>query len=204
MITYSSFRLGAAASLALLTLAVTGPAFAQQPSQEQIGAIRSACRGDYQARCAGVQPGGPEALACLKKNVAVLSSGCQKAVGSVDAGPAQKSGEAVAANPPGAAVPATEPNAAASKAAGAAPVATVAPPAAAPAARAASTMAATRAEAPPRRELAILRQACGRDYQANCAGVRPGGGQAIACLAANPARLSPGCQRALAMAKQGM
>jgi Cysteine rich repeat len=58
--------------------------------------------------------------------------------------------------------------------------------------------------APPRAELAVLRQACGRDYQANCAGVRPGGGQVIACLAANQARLSPGCQRALAMAKPGL
>jgi hypothetical protein len=48
------------------------------------------------------------------------------------------------------------------------------------------------------------RQACGRDYQANCAGVRPGGGQLVACLAANQARLSPGCQRALAMAKPGL
>jgi len=57
--------------------------------------------------------------------------------------------------------------------------------------------------AAPRAELAVLRQACGRDYQANCAGVRPGGGQLIACLAANQARLSPGCQRALAMAKPG-
>jgi hypothetical protein len=42
------------------------------------------------------------------------------------------------------------------------------------------------------------------DYQANCAGVRPGGGQVVACLAANQARLSPGCQRALAMAKPGL
>src|SRR5258706_6700024 len=109
MITYSSFRLGAAASLALLALTVTGPASAQQPSQEQIGAIRSACRADYQARCAGVQPGGPEALACLKKNIAALSSGCQKAVGSVDARAAQTAGEAGARKPPDAAVPATEP-----------------------------------------------------------------------------------------------
>jgi hypothetical protein len=199
MITYSSFKRAAASSL-LLTLAVTGPAFAQQPSQEQIGAIRGACRADYQARCAGVQPGGPEAFACLKKNIAVLSSGCQKAVGSVDVGPAQKPGEAAAANPPGA-VPASEPNVA--KAASAAPVAAVAPPAAAPT-RAVSTMAVARGEAPPRLELAILRQACGRDYQANCAGVRAGGGQAIGCLAANQARLSPGCQRALATAKHGM
>jgi len=194
MFASTSLRL-AAVSLMLLTL-VTGRASAQQPSQEQVGAIRGACRADYQARCAGVQPGGPEALACLKKNSAVLSAGCQKAVGSVDGGAAQKSGEAVVANP----APATEPNVA--KTATPPPVAAVAPPAAAPVARTASAMPAARPAA-PRAELAVLRQACGRDYQANCAGVRPGGGQLIACLAANQARLSPGCQRALAMAKPG-
>ena len=199
MFASTSFKLAAAASLMLLTL-VAGRASAQQPSQEQIGAIRSACRADYQARCAGVQPGGPEALACLKKNVAVLSSGCQKAVGSVDGGAAQKSGEAVIANP--SAVPATE-SSVATKAA-TPPVAAVAPPAAAPIARAVSTVPAGRPAAPPRAELAVLRQACGRDYQANCAGVRPGGGQVVACLAANQARLSPGCQRALAMARPGL
>ena len=70
MFASTSFKL-ATASLVLLTL-ITGRASAQQPSQEQISAIRSACRADYQARCAGVQPGGPEALACLKKNSARL------------------------------------------------------------------------------------------------------------------------------------
>jgi hypothetical protein len=199
MFASTSFKLAAAVSLMLLTL-VTSRASAQRPSQEQIGAIRSACRGDFQARCTGVQPGGPEALACLKKNVAVLSSGCQKAVGSVDGGAAQKSGEAVVTNP--SAVLAAEPGVATKAATP--PVAAVAPPAAAPIARAVSTVPAARPAAPPRAELAVLRQACGRDYQANCAGVRPGGGQVVACLAANQARLSPGCQRALAMAKPGL
>jgi hypothetical protein len=50
---------------------------------------------------------------------------------------------------------------------------------------------------PPRAQLAMLRQACALDYRANCAGVPLGGGQVIACLSANQARLSPGCQRAL-------
>jgi hypothetical protein len=190
MFASTSFRL-AAASLIFLTL-VSGRASAQQPSQEQIGAIRSACRADFQARCAGVQPGGPEALACLRKNIAALSSPCQKAVGNVD-GAAQKSGEVVV-NP--SAPPVTEPNAAKATP----PVAAVAPPAAAP--RAVSTVPSR--PAAPRAELAAVRQACGQDYQANCAGIRPGGGQVVACLAANQARLSPGCQRALAMAKPGL
>jgi hypothetical protein len=86
---------GSVAAL-LLALAVvllglagwSGPAAAQQPSQAQIGAIRSACRADFQAQCAGVQPGGPAALACLKKNVAALSPACQKAVTAVGGGAA--------------------------------------------------------------------------------------------------------------------
>src|SRR5258708_37732309 len=98
MITYSSFKLAAAVSLMLLTL-VTGRASPQQPSQEQIGAVRSACHADYQARCAGVQPGGPQALACVKKNIAALSSGCQTAVGGIDGGAAQKSSEVVVVSP---------------------------------------------------------------------------------------------------------
>jgi hypothetical protein len=36
-----------------------------------------------EVNCASVQPGGPAALACLKKNLAALSPECQKAVGVV-------------------------------------------------------------------------------------------------------------------------
>jgi hypothetical protein len=196
-----------AAGLALLAVALAGPAAAQQPSPEQVSAIRSNCRGDFQAKCAGVKPGGSEALACLKQNEAALSSGCQKAVGAIGGSPAAKSGEAAPAKPTTAAAPAAEPAAAPAASAAAAPPAAPAaaaaapPPAAAPAARVAGPVPAARPQVPLRVELAIMRQACGRDFQANCAGVRPGGGQVIACLAANQARLSPGCQRALATAK---
>jgi hypothetical protein len=216
------------AGLLFLALAgLTGPAAAQQPSQAQIGAIRSSCRADYQAHCAGVQPGGPDALACLKKNIAALSPGCQKAVGAVGAA-AQKSGEAAppaapapataapVANAPVANAPATaaaaEPQAAPSDAPAAPPAAAQAaapPPSGAGFAAGAktalpATRPAARPEVPLRVELAILRQACGPDYQARCPGVRPGGGQVIACLTANQAALSPRCLRALAMARQGM
>jgi hypothetical protein len=71
-------------SIALLLLGIAGGgAAAQQPSAAQVGAIRAACRADYKANCASVQPGGPAALACLKKNLAALSPECQKAVGAV-------------------------------------------------------------------------------------------------------------------------
>jgi Cysteine rich repeat len=53
-------------------------------------------------------------------------------------------------------------------------------------------------------EIAILRRACGPDVQVNCPGVRPGGGEVMACLAANEASLSPRCRRELAMAKHNM
>jgi hypothetical protein len=54
----------------------------------------------------------------------------------------------------------------------------------------------------PRQRASILRQACGTDFQQNCHGVPLGGGHAIECLAAHRDTLSPGCQKALASARQ--
>lgn len=181
-------QLGIRSLLMVLTLALIRPAWAQQPSPEQISAIRASCRADYQAHCSGVQPGGPDALACLKKNIAALSPGCQKAVGAAGA-PGQNS----IATPPasGGATPAAA-------AAAAAPT----PPASA--GTPGPAMGATPMSQPRRAQLAMLRQACAQDYRANCAGVPLGGGQVIACLTANQARLSPSCQRALITAKSGM
>jgi Cysteine rich repeat len=178
----------AASTILLILLGLagwSGPAAAQQPSQAQISAIRAACRGDFQAHCAGVQPGGQAALACLKKNVAGLSPGCQKAVTAVGgaAAPDTSGAATAAAAPP----PATAPAAAPPPAAGA--VAAVPP--------------ARSAAVPPRVELAILRRACGPDVQVNCPGVRPGGGQVMACLTANEASLSPRCRHELATARRG-
>jgi hypothetical protein len=61
------------------------------------------------------------------------------------------------------------------------------------------------APAPPlsmRQEAYILREACGTDFQSHCHGVPLGGGRAIACLVSNRSTLSPGCQSALASARQ--
>jgi hypothetical protein len=170
--------------LMVMALMLVRPAVAQQPSPEQISAIRSSCRADYQAHCASVQPGGPEALACPKKNIAALSPPCQRAVGNVGAAPAQGSSAAAPAAPSAAAAPTAA--------------------AATPAASAAMGAMPARPPMPPRMQLAMLRQACAIDYRVNCAGVPLGGGRAIACLAANPSRLSPGCQRALLAAKGSM
>jgi hypothetical protein len=79
--------------------------------------------------------------------------------------------------------------------------------AAAPAAAAATATAPAPAAAPfvPRRlrlieELAILKS-CGADQRAFCAGVAPGGGRVIGCLAQNASSLSPQCAGALAAAR---
>src|SRR5262249_41661024 len=63
------------AVLALLASPVINdPVAAQQPSPEQIEAIRQSCRPDFMSHCSGVQPGGREALQCLQRNAGPLSS----------------------------------------------------------------------------------------------------------------------------------
>ena len=195
MITSSKAKAAASTIVLLLGFSVwVEPALAQQPSQAQVNAIRSACRSDFQAHCAGVQPGGSAALACLKKNVAALSPACQKAVAAVGgaSAPTEKASEAPAVQSTAAAPGAAAPSAPAATAA------PVAPPSAPPAS------AAVPNAIPPAVELALLRRACGPDYEANCSGVRLGGGRAVACLAANQDALSPRCQQALAAARQGL
>jgi hypothetical protein len=50
----------------------------------------------------------------------------------------------------------------------------------------------------PREELFVLRSACGGDVRALCAGVAPGGGRIMQCLATQAASLSPACSQVLA------
>ena len=80
-------RYVAAALAALLALAHV--ALAQQPTQAQISAIRSACRGDYQANCAGVPTGGQAALQCLQQHAAAVSPGCRNALAPLSQKPTQ-------------------------------------------------------------------------------------------------------------------
>jgi hypothetical protein len=63
-----------------------GPAVSAQPTPEQQSAIRAACRSDFMSHCSGVQPGGAEALQCLKRNEAELSPACQGAVAAIGGG----------------------------------------------------------------------------------------------------------------------
>src|ERR1700746_637546 len=63
--------------------ATLAPTAAQQPTQAQRDAVRAACRSDFMANCAGVQPGGKEALECLLRNEPKLSSPCRSAVNAI-------------------------------------------------------------------------------------------------------------------------
>ena len=49
----------------------------------------------------------------------------------------------------------------------------------------------------PREELFVLRSACGADVRTICAGVAPGGGRIVQCLATNAASISPACKDVL-------
>jgi cysteine rich repeat protein len=138
---------------------------AKKPTDAQISAIRSACRGDYPKVCAGVPTGGAPALECLEKNKAKVSAGCGKALAAAGGG-------------------------AAAPAAGGAPAAAGAAPAAAPAVIVLRPML-------PREELFVMRSACGADVRALCAGVAPGGGRIMQCIANRAADLSPACRDVL-------
>lgn len=144
-------------------------AAAKQPSNAQVAAVKSACRADYPKVCASVPPGGAPALECLERNKAKVSAACAKAVTAAAGG----GGGATAAPAAGAAPPA-----------GAAP-------AAAPAVIVLRPLR-------PREELFIARSACGADIRTLCAGVQPGGGRIVQCIASNAASLSPGCRDVLA------
>jgi hypothetical protein len=76
----------------------------QKATPQQQSAIRAACRSDFMARCAGVQPRGAAALQCLQRNSAQLSPSCQSAVAAIGGSAAP-----VPSAPPAAAAPAVAP-----------------------------------------------------------------------------------------------
>jgi hypothetical protein len=149
----------------------------RKPSSAQVAAIRSACRSDYPKVCAGVPTGGARALQCLEKNKASVSPACENAVAAVAGGAAAPAGSAAAQEA------ATSP--AAPAAAPAAPSPAAAPPV--------IVLRPMR----PREVLFVMRSACGADVRSLCAGVDPGGGRILQCLASNAASLSPDCRAVL-------
>jgi len=82
------------------------PTFAQQPNAAQANAIRQACRGDYEAVCAGVPTGGQAALACLTQHGARTSPACQQALRAMGGNAPTAASSPLAARGP-APVPAT-------------------------------------------------------------------------------------------------
>ena len=159
----------AAKSTATTTTAAKPAASAMpsKPSDARIAAIRSSCRSDYPKVCAGVPTGGAPALQCLEKNKSKVSAGCAQAVAAAGGG---------AAAPTAAAASGTE--AAASSGTAAAPPLVLRP-------------------MRPREVLFVVRSACGADVRALCAGIDPGGGRIIECLATQSASLSPECRSVL-------
>jgi hypothetical protein len=182
-------------SMAAAISMIATPAFSQAPTDAQRAAIKSQCRNDYMAHCASVPPGGKEALQCLQKNMSSLSSSCQTAVRAVSA-PSETAAEPAAAP----AKPATEPTAAAPKAEPAAEAPKAEPATATPKAAVSSAPASSTAKKPSSAQVAAIRGACRNDYQKVCAGVPTGGAAALQCLETNKARVSAGCQKAVAAA----
>jgi hypothetical protein len=154
-----------ASLLAVLTL---DQAAAQQPTQAQREAIRASCRSDFMANCAGVEPGGREALACLLHNDAKLSAACREAVNAVAPKPAERSETTAPAAPPE-----TKPDAV--------PAQTQAAPASS-----------------QDDELKAVQSACAlNDLVAHCSWIAPNNPEILLCLKANAAGLSSGCQAAV-------
>ena len=159
------------------------PAEAQN---EQLKTVQQACTlNDFVAHCSWIAPNNPEILLCLKGNAADLSPNCQAAVQSLPAAP-----------PPAAAAPAppTEPARQAAPAKkppepkSPEPARVTAPPPAAPAAPA----------APTEQQKAAVRAACRSDFMSHCAGVQPGGAEALQCLKRNEVQLQAACRSAVA------
>jgi hypothetical protein len=180
---------------AMLFGAWLAPSLAQQPTSEQIAAIRQSCRSDFMSHCAGVQPGGKDALQCLKRNAGSVSAPCKSAFDAVGSKPAAGGAEPAPA-------PAPPPAPAANKAEPAgAPPAPPPEPSAAPAPP--SAPMPTEANKPSSPQVAAVRAACRSDFGVHCPGVKPGGAGALRCLQVNAAALSPRCRRAVEAVGEG-
>jgi hypothetical protein len=176
-----------AVSLVVLAAGASLVAAFAEPTAEERDAIRAACRSDFMANCAGVQPGGRDALECLVHHQASLSAACASAV------------KAIAAP---AAAPAPAPAASEAKPAAPAAPASAAEPASQPGAPATTQPVASPTAAKPpvnaEAELATLRHACTLDdMMAHCAWIPPNNPELVLCLKANATDLSSSCQTAL-------
>jgi Cysteine rich repeat len=161
------------AALALLAfpMAMADPMAAQQPSPGQIATLRQACRSDFIAHCSGVQPGGREALECLERNAARLSTQCGSAVSAVLPKAETRPGPSPETSPQ---TPAAETN-------------PQTPPLDAPQPAA--------GQPSPQDQLTAVQEACTlKDFMSHCSWIAPGNPELLLCLRANAAGLSPACQ----------
>jgi hypothetical protein len=161
---------------------------AEAPNDE-LKTVQQACTlNDFVAHCSWIAPNNPEILLCLKGNAADLSPNCQAAVRALPAAP-----------PPAAAAPAEPAPAPARQAAPAKKPVEPKPPEPArantPPAPAAPV---TPAAAPTEQQKAAVRASCRSDFMSHCAGVQPGGAEALQCLKRNEAQLSAACRSAVA------
>jgi hypothetical protein len=161
------------------------------PASDQLTAVQKACTlNDLVAHCSWIAPTNPEILLCLKANAADLSPSCQVAVQSLPAAAAPvPPPPAVAAPAPALAPP--EPPRQAEPVKKPEPAHTAAPPSP-------PAPAAAAPRAPTEQQKAAIRAACRSDFMARCAGVQPGGAEALQCLKRNEAQLSAGCRSAVA------
>lgn len=170
------FRKGSLFLLAAVALSTLGQGAKAQPSAAAQNAIKASCRSDFMSHCASVTPGGPEALACLQKNVAGLSPACKQAVAATMPAPGAPAAKLKAATKP----KGVSPVAPAAIAAGAAP------------------------SGPTPQQLSALKHTCQVDFRRHCRGVPVGGPEALACLEFNEARLTPDCKTSLADIAESM
>jgi hypothetical protein len=181
-----SFLLGS-----LLIVPVFAPVAAQQPTEAEREAIRSACRSDFMTHCASVQPGGKEALECLLQNDSKLSAPCKSAVSavapSVEPKSEPKSESRSESEPKPEPKPEPKSESVTKESAPKAPEAPVA---------GASKAAATQAQDD---QIKAIRRACTLDdFMAHCSWISPSSPEVVLCLKANAAGLSPACRSAVA------
>ena len=208
------------AAAAVLLLLIGPGARAQQPSQDQIAAIRASCRSDFMANCSGVTPGGKDALECLKRNLANLSGSCKTAVSAITPRPAAPAAALPAAPAPSAVgrcnlvITGAVEGEAGCQRQDRHPIQRPSSAPAQPRQRQPRVQRLQRPRRhppvhrtpnvmvlPPREALRIVR-ICAADRQALCAGVPPGGGRIIACLMRNQGRpVADSVKNALAMAQ---
>jgi len=154
----------------LLLLGISNTLAAREPAEDQRAAIRAACRSDFVANCAGVQPRSKAALECLIGNEAKLSTACRSAISAITATPAALDKVMPTAKPGARARPA--------------PAAADAP-ASAPSAEVMSNAD----------RLNAVRQVCTlNDFIAHCPRLQPTSPEILVCLQAKSAELSPACR----------